>query len=143
MIDFTNTNELRIDKKDVVTLFIDGKLAWEKAKLDVPLCFTAEEANSTVHLDKNSSPNAIYLETSTDGTTWTDYEWNGSTGITLTLANVGDKVYMRAKVENPTIGSSIFNYYKFVMFGRIAASGNIQTLLKADGSRTDAPSCCY
>jgi len=29
------------------------------------------------------------------------------------------------------------------MTGRIAASGNIQTLLKADGSRTDAPTYCY
>ena len=61
----------------------------------------------------------------------------------MTLANVGDKVYMRAKTENQTIGSSTSNYYKFVMTGKIAASGNIQTLLKADGSRTDAPTHCY
>ena len=69
-------------------------------KLDDPLCFTAEQANSTVHLDKNGSPNAISLETSTDGSTWTAYEWSGNTGNTLTLANVGDKVYFRAKTEN-------------------------------------------
>ena len=64
------------------------------------LCFTAEQANSTVHLDKNGSPDAISLETSTDGSAWTDYSWSGNTGDTLTLANVGDKVYMRAKTEN-------------------------------------------
>jgi hypothetical protein len=29
------------------------------------------------------------------------------------------------------------------MTGKVAASGNIQTLLKADGSRTDAPDYCY
>lgn len=29
------------------------------------------------------------------------------------------------------------------MTGQIAASGNIQTLLKADGSRTDVPAYCY
>ena len=107
------------------------------------LCFTAKEANSTLHLDKNGSPNAISLETSTDGSNWTDYTWSGNTGPTLTLANIDDKVYMRAKNENQTIGSSYSNYYKFVMTGKIAASGNIQTLLKADGSRTDAPGYCY
>lgn len=80
------------------------------------LCFTAEEANSTVHLDKAGSPNAVSLETSTDGTTWSDYSWTGSTGGTLTLANVGDKVYMRAKTENQTISNSS-DYYKFVMTG--------------------------
>ena len=64
------------------------------------LCFTAEEANSTLHLDKVGSPDAISLETSTDGNTWSDYSWTDKTGNTLTLANVGDKVYMRAKNEN-------------------------------------------
>ena len=112
-------------------------------KLDEPLCFTAEEANSTLHLDKVGSPNAISLETSMDGNTWTDYSWTNKAGDTLTLANIGDKVYMRAKTENQTIGSSLSKSYKFVMTGKIAASGNIQTLLKADGSRTDAPKYCY
>ena len=107
------------------------------------LFFTAEESNSTLRLDKVGSPNAISLETSKDGNTWTDYSWIDSTGDTLTLANVGDKVFMRAKTENQTIGSSNTDYYKFVMTGKIAARGNIQKLLKADGSRTDAPYCCY
>ena len=89
------------------------------------LCFTAEQANSTVHLDKDGSPDAISLETSTDGSNWTDYSWTGSTGDTLTLANVGDKVYMRAKTENQTISKSDSKYYKFVMTGKISASGNI------------------
>lgn len=61
----------------------------------------------------------------------------------MTLANVGDKVYMRAKNENLTFSASAAAYYKFVMSGKIAASGNIQTLLKADGSRTDTPAWCY
>ena len=112
-------------------------------KLDEPLCFTAEEAGSTLHLDKVGTPDAISLETSTDGNTWTDYSWSDNTGPTLTLSNVGDKVYMRAKNENQTIGNSTSKYYKFVMTGKIASSGNIQTLLKADGSRTDVPAYCY
>lgn len=143
MIDFRNTNELTIEKKDVVTLFIDGKLAWENAKGGDWLCFTAEQADSTVHLDKVGDPDAISLETSTDGSNWTDYTLSGNTGTTLTLANVGDKVYMRAKGENARISKTDFDYYKFSMTGKIAASGNIQKLLKADGSRTDAPAFCY
>lgn len=75
------------------------------------LCFTATQANSTVRLDKVGSPGAVSLETSTDGTTWTDYSWSGGTGDTATLTGVGDKVYFRAKSENQTIGSSSSDYY--------------------------------
>ena len=89
------------------------------------LCFTADEANSTLHLDKVGTPNAISLETSMDGNTWSDYSWTDKTGDTLTLSNVGDNVYFRAKTENQTIGSSNSNRYQFVMTGKIAASGNI------------------
>lgn len=138
--------DLRLGASQVKALCLGSEQIWggeEPAPVGDWLCFTAEQTNSTVHLDKNGSPDAISLETSTNGSTWTDYSWSGNTGDTLTLANIGDKVYMRAKTENQTIGSSSSNYYKFVMTGKIAASGNIQTLLKADGSRTDAPSNCY
>lgn len=130
-----------------VSAWFGGVLVWggeEPGPVGDWLCFTATQANSTVRLDKVGSPAEISLETTAaDGITWRDYYWSGTTGIVLTLANVGDKVYMRAKTENSTIGSSSSNYYKFVMTGKIAASGNIQTLLKADGSRTDAPAYCY
>jgi len=89
------------------------------------LCFTAAQANSTVRLDKVGSPDAVSLETSTDGSTWTDYAWTNKTGSTLTLANINDKVYVRAKTENQTISKNTSNYYKFVMTGKIAASGSI------------------
>ena len=141
--------DLRLGASQVKALYLGSEQVWggEEPVPPTPtndwLCFTAEEANSTLHLDKNGSLNAISLETSTDGSTWTDYSWTNKTGDTLTLANVGDKVYMRAKGENTTIGKSYNDYYKFSMTGKIAASGNIQTLLKADGSRTDAPGGCY
>ena len=89
------------------------------------LCFTAEQDGSTLRLDKVGSPAEIYLEASTDGRTWKDYAFTGSTGDEYTNLNVGDKVYFRAKTENQTIGSSSSNYYYFVMTGKIAASGNI------------------
>ena len=115
---------------------------WTKVAPDW-LCFTAAQANSAVRLDKSGSPGAVSLETSTDGRTWTDYAWSGSTGNTVTLANVGDKVYFRAKTENLTFSTGSSNYYRFITTGQLAASGNVQTLLKADGSRTDAPAYCY
>ena len=84
--------------------YLGNKLVWSSTP--AWLCFTAEEANSTVHLDKVGSPDAISLETSTDGSTWTDYSWSTNTGNTLTLTNVGDKVYMRAKTDNQTISKN-------------------------------------
>lgn len=106
MINFGNISiaDLRLGETQVKAAYLGNKQIWGGEEPPAPvgdwLCFTAEQANSTVHLDKNGSPNAISLETSTDGSTWTDYSWTDSTGDTLTLANVGDKVYMRAKTEN-------------------------------------------
>lgn len=132
--------DLRLGATQVKAAYFGGEQVWggaEPAPVGDWLCFTAEQANSQVWLYKNGSPADIYLETSTDGNAWTDYSWSGSSGDVVTLANVGDKVYFRAKSENQTIGSSNSNYYKFLMNGQIAASGNIQTLLKADGSVMD------
>lgn len=140
--------DLFVGSNNAVGLYLGAAKVWGKSEPPPPppatpwLCFTAETANSTVRLDKAGSPNAISLETSTDGTTWTDYGWTGSSGDTLTLTNIGDKVYMRAKTENSIIASAS-PYYKFVGTGSFGASGNIQSLLKADCSRTDVPENCY
>ena len=51
----------------------------------------------------------------------------------LSGLNVGDKVYMRAVAAgNSRMGTSSSNHHKFIMTGRIAASGNINTLLNPD-----------
>ena len=60
------------------------------------LCFTAEEAGSTVKLTNSNSPNnypEVHLQTSTDGKSWTPYNIDN----VITLTNVGDKVYFKAK----------------------------------------------
>jgi hypothetical protein len=100
------------------------------------LCFTAEQANSTVKMSANGSAPTVYLETSptAEEGTWSDFTV-GST--TITLANVGDKVYFRAKQDNERFATSSFIYNYFSMTGKIAASGNLNTLLKADGSIVD------
>ena len=116
-------------------------------KLTDPLCFTAEEAGSTIKMSKHRSPPTVYLETSPTGEegSWSDFivcteDENGNSnndGTIITLANVGDKVYFRAKQDNQQFAIDDINCNRFVMTGKIAASGNINTLLKADGSILD------
>ena len=104
--------------------------------LRTPLTFTAKQANSTIKMVKRGSAPTVYLETSTTGEegSWSDFIVNSTT---ITLANVGDKVYFRAKQDNERFGTHLNAYNYFVMTGKIAASGNVNTLLKADGSVLD------
>ena len=75
------------------------------------LCFTAEEANSTVAMKANGSAPSVSLEYSTDGNTWSPFVV-GTT--TVTLANIGDKMYVRAtSAGNIRISSSISDYNQF------------------------------
>ena len=104
------------------------------------LCFTAEEAGSTVAMAVKGTPTkGQAFETSTDGTNWSVFT-PGTTKITLT--NVGDKVYFRG--DNTTVSESYRNYCQFVMSGKIAASGNIMSLLdKTCQSTTISNDYCY
>ena len=104
------------------------------------LCFTAQEAGSTVAMAVNGTPTkGQAFEYSTDGTNWSVFT-PGTT--TITLANVGNKVYFRG--DNTTVGESNSIYYKFVMSGKIAASGNITSLLnKTCQSTTILNNYCY
>lgn len=74
-----------------------------------------------------SSTYKVNLEYKLEGTTTKD--WTRYTGQWITLENVNDKMYMRAMAGGNTTISSDGYYYKFEMTGKIAASGNIQTLL--------------
>lgn len=105
-----------------------------------PLCFTANTAWSTVQLTQTWTPTAVSLETSTDLSTWTDYTiWD-----TITLANIGDKIYFRNKSETDTgfsTGSS--NCYKFVMSWSISASWDINYLLNKNSTDTLVSTSCF
>lgn len=51
---------------------------------------------------------------------------------------------MRAtEAGNATFSSSYSAYNQFVMTGKIAASGNVQSLLDQTMTRTDVPAWCY
>lgn len=97
------------------------------------LCFTAVESNSTFALVRNWSAPIVYLETSYDKQTRSDY----TVGTIIILANVGDKVYMRSKSETPTgFSSSQADCYTFSMTWKIWASWDVCSLLCKNGADT-------
>ena len=116
-------------------------------KLDEPLCFTAQEPGSTVRMESvNNAGPEVSLEYSTDGNNWSSFEV-GTT--TVTLANIGDKMYMRATSSGNTgmgcysVDYQGFIYNRFVMTGKISASGNVDTLLNQNGNATLTSYCYY
>ena len=124
-------SDLRLGASQVKAMYFGSEQVWsgkEPTPALTPLCFTAEEAGSTVKLHKSGSAPAVNLQTSTDGSYWTPY----TVEDTITLANVNDKVYFKAVGSNTKIGNNAFGYNKFVMTGKIAASGNVNQLLEED-----------
>lgn len=104
------------------------------------LCFTANEANSTVKLNKSWSPTAVTLETSTDWTNWNTYTF----GSTITLSNIWDKVYWRNTSESDTwFSTSSSNMYYFQATWSIAASGDINYLLNKNSTLTLTGNYCF
>ena len=80
------------------------------------------------------------LEYSKDGSTWTTFEI-GTT--TVELAD-GEKVYFRG--DNSSFSPSLMftDYIKFTMTGKIAASGNIMSLVdKTCASKIIPNECCF
>ena len=95
-----------------------------------PLCFTAQQAGSTISMthtgtNQTSTKPSIYILRNGSVSNW-DYS-------TITLSSVGDNVYMfgfnstiGGSGENASVGT---NSSSFVITGRIAASGNTQSLV--------------
>ena len=139
----------------MITLYVNKIIAntltiTTDAKSGDPLCFTAEDAGATITFNKVGNPASASIVYATESSgqraalDWQPYTFN----TTITLANVGDKVYFRATDENNiSFYKSSSAYYRFATTDekRIAASGNIQTLMKADGSRLDisGKNYCY
>ena len=86
------------------------------------LKFTAQEA-STIALVKVGNTVDVSLVTSLNGAPWQAY----TTGNTISL-NEGDELRMRAATVNNNLASNANNYHNFVMTGKVAASGDLQSL---------------
>lgn len=87
------------------------------------LCFTAEQANSYVKLSVPTSITAN-IQTSTDGVNWENYV----SETNISLSNIGDKVYFKGDYR----GTGTYTRARFIMTGKIAASGNVMTLTDGD-----------
>ncbi len=102
------------------------------------LCFTAEQANSTLYMFRNttSAPLVSLMYSTDEGETWSDMVASTAAASTkITLANVGDKVWIKAGPNGNTAFSSSTttrNANRFVMTGKLAASGNIMSLLNGE-----------
>ena len=129
---------LYVGGDEAVKVYIGGDLVWEKGGSYWGLCFTAQSDASTVILSKYGpyAP-SVSFQISTDGETWTPY----TVGDTITLNDVGDKVYFAAgDGGNSRISSGTNGYHYFQMTGRIAASGSIMSLLNKDTQLTSVGS---
>ena len=100
------------------------------------LCFTAESADATVGLEAVGNAPAVALEISPDGRVWNDW---GQPRVAY-LRQPGDKLYVRAKSANRSFVNlderkRKNDYHRFAISGKVAASGNIMSLVDKEGKR--------
>jgi len=132
---------------------------------DPILKFTAEQANSTIKLNRVGTATTLLknasLQYSLDnGETWNDYTYTeqqttnssgetvtvGYSGQTITLENVGDSVKFKGINEKfaTYVGGGKYDYHRFFMRGKIAASGDITSLFNEVGGDIEIPGwACY
>ncbi len=102
------------------------------------LCFTAEEAGSTIWFE-NEGDNNPNIQYSFDGESWSD--WNEK--ATITLENTGDKAYVRGD-NSKGFSFNAKKYTHFGMKGNISSSGSVMSLIDPNESSTEIPnSGCF
>lgn len=112
------------------------------------LYFEAEEANCVVNMNtyytSGGVRTTVNLESSRDGVTWTDFDGNSTTGTTpVTLANIGDRVYIRSKGTtdgNAFTGDGSAKFYRyFTLSKKAGAHGSIMSLVNGSEQKTSFP----
>ena len=111
-------SNLFIGSTQVSKAYLGNVKVWPITTETNYVTFTAQRDNSSIGLTKLSTNQT--LEYSNDAVTWNTF--NTSTNISL---NIGDKVYVRGKLSANNTSS---NYTQFKMSGKIAASGNTNSL---------------
>ena len=92
------------------------------------LAFEAVEAGATVSLEIIGEVDAPSLKYSTNKLDWIDFDF--SNPVTITLENVGDRVYWRNAGKADHFSKDADNYVHFVLGDKkIAASGNVMSLV--------------
>lgn len=97
-----------------------------------PLCFTAEEDNSTIYLTTPSSLD-INLMKSLDGVQWSEWTKDSNGTFSTITLDKDDKVYIKG--DNTVFADGVNNthYSQFYMTGKIKASGSIMSLIDSTG----------
>ena len=95
-----------------------------------PLTFKSTQYGSTVTLTKSGSPTGAFQTSRDGGNTWTDY----TIGTAIVL-NIGDKVSFRAKADR-TSAQDFYNYFYFMMEGKIEAWHNVMSLYRTNDFAT-------
>lgn len=104
------------------------------------LCFTAVDAGSTIsmtHNGTNQSTTKPVIYYSRDKQIWNI--WDNSA---ITLSNIGDKIWLYGD-NTSGFSRSWQNYSMFVMTGKIAAIGNIMTLISKDQPTIIPSNACF
>lgn len=89
------------------------------------LTFTATQNSSSVTLNKTGSPNVSGLQYKVGKGSWQAY----TIGTTV---NLNKDEYVKFRNTENTLGNSTSNYVTFAMTGKIAASGDVMSLLNYD-----------
>ena len=113
------------------------------------LNFTANAPSSCVQLNMVGGESAglpleYYVEENRQWKSYTftyDADSNSSIGQPITLANAGDKVYFRKSGDGVATGFSTSDnsYYRFSVYGSVAADGNIMSLIDKHAETTTIP----
>ena len=127
-------SNLFIGSTQVSKAYLGNVKVWPITTETNYVTFTAQQDNSSIGLNQLSTNQT--LEYSTDTVTWNTF--NTSTNISL---NTGDKVYVRGKLSANNTNT---NYTRFTMSGKIAASGNTNSLWNyEDLNASLKPYCGY
>lgn len=119
----------------MVGLFSNIRQNMPQFHINNPLCFTALEANSTISF-RTLAANIMY---SGDNWNWFNFSYNDTI---ITLENIGDKVYLCGENES-LFDPNTATITNFFMTGRIAASGDVTTLLNLNGLETLTSLGCF
>ena len=126
-------SDLRLGTSQVQAAYLGDELVWSNY---VPpgefwgLCFTAEEPNAVIAMSSEGTPPSLDLLYSTNASTWSTFT-PGTTAVTL--ANVGDKVWLKAGQNgNNGTASSTSDGWRFSLTNKVAASGSIMSLINGD-----------
>lgn len=133
----TGTGEIPSDSVNGIPI------GWTVQNTNDYLCFTAEEANATIgmeHFNTNQTTTQPVLYYSTDKTNWTLWDFS-----TITLQNVGDKVYFYGDNPNGICSglTSSEGYSIFRTTKTVACSGDIMTLLNVNGGSVIPNNYCF